>query len=178
MESSVLFCSSSAFSSSGTNRRLPPGIKLEQSISHEQHGSFRNRDTGIFLEKTMIICLEYRDSWCLLEVRNVRVNIQHSQILNHPLGLPVIDTQVNGTLNHSDQHLACSINFFFFFLLNPNLYLEIETHSCHIGNISVPMPYIYCRPSLNFYPPPLLFLLHLAVSNLSALLIWLCHSPV
>lgn len=167
MESSVLFWSSSAFSSSGTNRRLLPGIKLEQSINHEQHGSFRNRDTGIFLEKTMITCLEHRDSWCLLEFRNVGVNIRHSQILNHPSGLPVIGTQLDGTLNHSDQQLACNINFFFFFLLNPNLYLEIETHSCHFCNTSVPMPYIYCRPSLDFYPPPLLFLLLLAVTVIS-----------
>ena len=150
MESSVLFWSSSAFSSSGTNRRLPPGIKLEQSINHEQHGSFRKRDTGIFLEETMITCLEYRDSWCLLEVRNVGVYIRHIQILNHPLGLPVSGTQVNGTLDHSDQQLACNINFFFFFSLNSNLYLEIETHSCHFCNISVPMSYIYCRPSLDF----------------------------
>ena len=69
----------------------------------------------------------------LLEVRNVGSSIQHSEILNHPLALkpvlPVLPAQENDTPR--SQKLGADTSFFFlFFSLNPNIYLEIETHSC------------------------------------------------
>lgn len=65
----------------------------------------------------MITCHESGDSQCLLEVKNVGFNIWHDQILNYPLGLkpilPVIATQVNGTLHHPSQKLVGNIMKFY-----------------------------------------------------------------
>lgn len=169
----------------GPNRRLSPGIKLQQSITREQHGSFRDRETGILLEETMITCHGSRESWCLLKIKNVGFNIQHGQVLNYLLAFKsvfflwfpsrwmvhwIIKARSSGRI----------FNFFFLlcFSLNPSIYLEIGSYWIHFLNtfIVFPMSQVYFRPSLGFYFSSFIHVPLGSRSGLSTLLVWLCHS--
>lgn len=129
----------------------------------------------------MITCQESRESWCLLEARNVGLNQQHGQIPSYPFPsncplvlLPGIPIWANGTLDNPSQKLRWIILNFFFFFLNPNIYLEIETYRFHFLNTSVIFPVSQAFNGLRF-----LLFIHTPLSSQSALstpLVLLCHS--